>query len=253
MSYQELMDKRSLEAKELEHNPDSVTCKLNSKIKYKTAKLNNNLWGKSRLKGQEGTLCTYYRGNLFGWKWELPNNARGVIGYPAIHVGASPWSVQKMIEGFPIRLKEINSLKVDYSTETYVKHKKYNIAFDLWLSSEFKSNKNTITTEIMVWEDYFDFRSYGKKVDEITTPFGTYTVMKGYLKNDDFGQDWQYFAFVRTQKRQSGKVDLAYLLDYLIKNHNVNAREYLTSVEFGNEIGNSSGFTLVKKFDLELN
>lgn len=247
------MDKRSLPAKLLEKEPDSVNCKLNSNIKFKKAKLNNNLWGKSRLKGQEGTLCTYYKGKLFGWKWELPKNARGVIGYPAIHVGANPWGTKEKVGDFPIQLKEINQLKVAYEAEMYVKHKKYNIAFDLWLSSDFKSNKNTITTEIMVWEDYFDFKSYGKKVDEIITPFGTYNVMKGYLKNADFDQDWQYYAFVRTQKRQSGKVDLNYLLHYLIKNHKVNPNQYLTSIEFGNEIGNSSGFTFVRKFDLEMN
>lgn len=250
LSYKELMEKRSDEAKQLVFSKEDVNCDLNSKLKYETFYLHNNLWGKNRLKGNSAKLCTYQRNGQFGWEWQLPNDARGVIGYPAIQIGPGPWSnAQEKLHGFPIQLDAIKELSVAYETEMYVKHKKYNLAFDLWLSSEFQSNAETVTTEIMVWEDKFDFKSYGKKVDEIFTPFGVYEVMKGYLKNEEFGQDWQYIAFVRKENRQVGTVDLQFLLQYLVRNHGVNPEQYLTSVEFGNEIGNSSGFTLVKKFD----
>lgn len=253
ISYQELMLQRSAEAKSLEKKSDSTNCKANSYTKLPGLILKNNLWGKSRIKKGEAHLCTFQKEEGVGWKWQVPENAKGVIGYPAVQVGPGPWSnAKEEVHGFPIQLEAIKELSVDYETEIYVKHKKYNLAFDLWLSSEFQSNKSTITTEIMIWEDAFDFKSYGKKVDEIYTSFGTYDVMKGYLKNDEFGQNWHYFAFIRQGNRKKGNVDLQFFLQYLIKNHAVNPHNFLTSVEFGNEIGNSSGFTMVKKFELHL-
>lgn len=254
LSFSELLESRSETAKKLENKSSDTNCKLNSKRVYDAFELNNNLWGESRLKCQEAHLCTYYSEDGFGWKWDVPYNARGVIGYPNIKMGPGPWrSSKEKVHGFPIKIEEITELKVTYDTEIYVKHKKYNLAFDLWLSSEFQSNQNTITTEIMIWEDFFDFRSYGKKVDEITTDFGVYEVMSGYLKNEEFNQDWQYFAFVRKEKRNNGELDVKYLLDYLVKHQKVNPQEFITSVEFGNEIGNSSGFTLIKNYELTLN
>ena len=253
ISYTELLQNRSVFAKTVEEKSVETNCKVNSSTEFKSHVLHNNLWGKKRLKNDSAMLCTFQSENYFGWKWQMPKNAKGVIGYPAIRVGANAWNSTKKINGFPIQLDSIQKLAVNYETEIHVKHQKYNLAFDLWLSSDFQSSKESITTEIMIWEDYFDFKSFGKKVDKIETEFGTYEVMKGYLQNAEFGQNWQYFAFVRIEKRNSGFVDVQFLINYLIENHLVNPSEFLTSVEFGNEIGNSSGFTLVKEFDLKLN
>ncbi len=254
LSFPELLENRSETAKNLEKKADDINCELNSKRVYDAFEMNNNLWGKARLKDKEAHLCTYYSEDGFGWKWVVPHNARGVIGYPNIKMGPGPWRNSKeKVHGFPIKIEEINDLKVAYDSEIYVKYKKYNLAFDIWLSSAFQSRQETITTEIMIWEDYFDFKSYGKKVDEITTDFGVYEVMSGYLKNEEFNQDWQYFAFVRKEKRNKGELDIKYLLDYLVQYQKVNPQELVTSVEFGNEIGNSSGFTLIKNYELTLN
>lgn len=253
LTFEEVMKTRSAQAKALERNSIETNCELNSKKVYDSLELNNNLWGQPRLKGQAASLCTFYSNQGIGWKWELPNNARGVIGYPNIKIGPGPWrNATEKLHGFPIRLDSIQSLEVVYDTEMYVKHKKYNLAFDLWLSSKFQATKETTTTEIMIWEDYFDFKSYGKKVDEVETDFGVYEVMSGYLYNEEYGQDWQYFAFIRKEKRSKGSVDIQFLLNYLIKNQKVNPQDFITSVEFGNEIGNSSGFTLIKDFQLKL-
>lgn len=252
ITYEELLDQRSSEVKAIAGKADTITCIPDSKIRLDQYILHNNLWGKQRLKDKPHTLCSFHAENGFGWQWQMPANSKGVIAYPAVQFGPGPWQVQEKMHGFPLRLDSISHLKADYSTEMYVKGKKYNLAFDLWLSSEFNSRPGTVTTEIMVWEDYYDFRSFGKKTDQISTPFGIYDVMKGYLKNEEFGQDWQYFAFIRKTKRQQGTVDLQFLLKYLTENHGIDPKQYLTSVEFGNEIGNSSGFTLVKKFNLTL-
>lgn len=252
ISYAQLMERRSVQAKAVEMQADTSTCQLNSKIHLEKFILHNNLWGKSRIPEANPQLCSFQNENGIGWKWQMPENARGVIGYPAIQYGSGPWHVTKKTHGFPVMLDSIQHLTADYDAQMWVKGRKYNLAFDLWLSLDYYSRPETVTTEIMVWEEYHDFRSFGSKVDQISTPFGDYDVMKGYLKNDEFGQDWAYFAFIRKEQRNAGKVDLQYLLRYLIENHNVDSSQYLTSVEFGNEIGNSSGFTWIKEFSLEL-
>ena len=249
ITFDELMLQRSDAAKQLHESGENKQCEINSKQYFDDFILHNNLWGKSRLKGDSATLCTYQSGSLVGWEWQMPKDAKGVIGYPSIMLGSGPWKVERKLHGFPVQIDSVQVLQVDYGTEMFIKGKKYNLAFDLWLSSAFRSTAETVTTEIMVWEDYNDFRSFGKKVEDLQSPFGVYEVMKGYLKNEKFGQNWQYFAFVSKDKRQSGSVDLKYFLDYLVREHDVDPEQFITSVEFGNEIGNSSGFTLVKKFD----
>ena len=252
LSYDQMVTTASPQAKLLLENPDFSNCNIRFHKDFEDVKLKCNLWGVSKLKSGVPVLCTFKRENDWGWRWEIPENARGVIGFPALEVGRSPWGKDKKdekIAGFPIEVSKISNLTVDYDVEMYVKHRKYNLAFDLWLTDiEFGDGKN-IKTEIMIWEDYFDFSSYGKVKEVIETPFGEYKVHTGYLKNEKFAQDWTYVAFVRTEKRDSGAVDIKYLLNYLVSNEIISEDYYFTSIEFGNEIGNSSGLTLVKKFE----
>jgi len=246
-----MIKKTSPSAILLMESPDYKSCKNGENKLINDVLLKCNLWGRTKVKKGEPHLCVYMKGNLIGWKWDVPNNASGVIGYPALQLGIGPWDKNKnRRSGFPAKISSIKELSVDYDMETVVKHRKYNLAFDLWLiSDEGENDSNKIKTEIMIWEDYFDFSSYGKKKELITTPFGTYKVLVGYLLNPKYGQDWQYIAFVRTTPRTKGKVDIKYLIDYLVENKMIESEHLLTSVELGNEIGNSSGFTLVKKFD----
>lgn len=254
LNFDQVMNLRSAQAKALEWQADTVNCHKNTTHQHLTYTILNNLWGESNLNKDTASLCTYSRDNDFGWKWKVPAHAKGVIGYPSVRVGTGPWTASKGgVNGLPIRIDSIQTLKVDYATEIYTQHKTYNLAFDIWLNAVLPASQNNITTEIMVWEDYYDFNTYGKKVDEIVTDFGTYKVMKGYLKDEKFNQDWQYYAFVRENPRQAGQVDFKVFIDYLIQHHALNPTNFATSVEFGNEIGDSNGFTLVKKFDFTLN
>ena len=249
-----MLEQSSMEARQLFNQPDYETCKANDRKEFGSIILKNNFWGRSKLKNPEsGSLCSYKKGNLYGWKWELPTSASGVIGYPALQVGRNPFGKGgSPVMDFPVQVSNIKSIMVDYEVETEVKHKKYNLAFDLWLTNNKNYGLENITTEIMIWEDYFDFTSYGKRVANIITPFGTYDVLIGHLKNPKFSQDWKYIAFVRTSTRSKGQVDLGYLLNYLVRQGHISEKDYFTSIEFGNEIGNSSGYTMVKSFEWKL-
>ena len=253
VTYPQMLANASTQAQKLVTEPDYSTCELGERKRFGKIILKNNLWGESKLKDKDSImLCSFKKGTNYGWKWKLPKNARGVIGYPALQVGNNPFWGGEKIDEFPIKLNKINELTVIYDVETHVKYKKYNLSFDLWLvNSEKYTNKN-ITTEIMIWEDYFDFTSFGKKEETIITPFGTYDVLVGHLLNPKFSQDWTYVAFVRKSPRSKGSVDIAFFMKYLMEKNIVNKDDYFTSIEFGNEIGNSSGLTIVKQFDWAL-
>ncbi len=248
----ELLQKSSPEAKKLFSQPDYTTCKSGQNENFKETLLKCNLWGKRKVKKGEPKLCTFKRGEFSGWKWDVPNNASGVIGYPALQIGHAPFkNITTKKNNLPIEASKIKEFQVIFDFETQVKFKKYNLAFDIWLTDKEFSNKDNITTEIMIWEDYNSFSSYGKKQETILTPFGVYTVYAGYLNNPNFNQDWQYIAFVRDkkQKRNKGSVDVNYFLDYLVSKNLIKKEYFLATLELGNEIGNSSGFTVVKKFE----
>jgi len=244
----------SAKAEKLVENADYQTCKFGKMTRFGQLYLKNNLWGRTKLKeGSDPKLCSYKRGNDFVWKWELPDNASGVIGYPALQVGRNPFEKHPTDDsGFPIKLSKLKSLTVKYDVETFIEGGRYNLAFDLWLTDIYEYGLDNIQTEIMVWEDYLDFTTYGKKMETIITPFGAYEIFEGYLNNPNFKQDWQYIALIRTGTRTKGKVDLGYLINYLVEKEYINKDYYLTSMEFGNEILSSNGTTLVKQFNWRL-
>ncbi len=254
VSYSEMLGQASVQAQKLISDAEYETCKQGDRKQFEGVILKNNLWGKSKLKNpDQAVLCSFKKEDLFGWKWQLPNNAGGVIGYPALQVGRNPFeNGESNVAALPVPVFEIKRLSVQYDVETHVKNKKYNLAFDLWLADVREYSLENIKTEIMIWEDYFDFTSFGKKVATIISPFGTYDVLEGHLDNPKFSQDWQYIAFVRTVPRTKGEVDISFFLKYLVSKGMISTEHYFTSIEFGNEIGNSSGFTMVRQFDWQL-
>ncbi len=232
----------------IKQKPNHVLCQNKGNQKFKSYRLNNNLWGKAKIRKGTASLCTYKKGDLIGWEWKVPKQAGGVVGYPAVQVGPGPWENSNFMKEFPKKVKDITKLSVIYNADYVLPVKKYNLSFDLWLSESLPSSKEKISTEIMIWEDEKRFGSHGKKVDYIRTPFGEYEVRKDYLKNDEWGQDWNYIAFLRKDKRNKGTVDLAYLLNYLQQKGWINPQHYLMSIEFGNEISNNNGFTILREF-----
>lgn len=216
--------------------------------------LNNNKWGAYKIKSGTYTQCTYHKDGIFGWEWEAPAKSYGVIGYPELWMGSSAWGLKSEISkpNYFKKLDELKILKAEFDTKITANDKKYNLAFDIWLHSESMVAKENIAVELMVWEDYNKFNSFGKKKETITTTFGTYDLMYGIMKKPEINSEWIYIAFIRTEKRTSGKVDLKELMDYLVQKKYISADLYISSVEFGTEILNSKGNIIVKNYEVEI-
>ncbi|WP_416402378.1 hypothetical protein [Empedobacter falsenii] len=63
---------------------------------------------------------------------------------------------------------------------------------------------------------------------------------------------WDYIAFVRKEKRTSGKVNVMELINEMNKRNYIGQNVYLSSFEFGTEILNSTGNILVEQYELKI-
>jgi hypothetical protein len=124
----------------------------------------------------------------------------------------------------------------------------YNLAFDNWINSSAVSKPDNIQFEFMVWEDYNKFYPAGVYQGDVTTSNGTY---KFYKTDTVFGAG-VYLAFQRTEPRRSGTVDIDQLLNYLIDKKIISKDSYLASLELGNEVGSVKGYSVIKKFLIDI-
>lgn len=214
----------------------------------------NNKWGAYKIKSGNYNQCTYHKDGVFGWEWDAPSKSYGVLGYPELWMGSSAWGLKSEIKqpNYFKKLDELDVLKAEFDTKITANDKKYNLAFDVWLHSESTVAKENIAVELMVWEDYNKFKSHGKKRETVTTSFGTYDLLYGIMKKPEINSEWIYIAFIRHEKRTSGKVDLKELMDYLVKKNYISPGLYISSVEFGTEVLNSKGNIIVKKYEVEI-
>lgn len=225
-----------------------------SRRQFENLTLINNKWGVYKIKAGSYTQCIYHYNGIFGWEWDAPSKSYGVIGYPELWTGSSAWGIRSEITepNYFKKLDELKTLTAEFDTKITANNKKYNLAFDLWLHSEDIVAKENIVAEIMVWEDYNKFKSFGKKRETVTTSFGTYDLLYGIMKKPEINSQWIYIAFIRHDKRTSGKTDLKELLDHLVSKGYISRDLYISSVEFGTEVLNSKGNILVNKYELEI-
>lgn len=238
---------------EFKNTADYKDCTGASK-EFEKFTLINNQWGASKVKNGNYHQCVYHKNGTFGWEWSSPSRSYGVIGYPELWMGTTAWGLKNEIKkpNYFKKLADLKKLKAVYDTEISANDKKYNLAFDIWLHSERIVAKENIAVELMIWEDYQKFKPFGKNLGNFFTRFGEYELWKGQMSKPEINADWTYIALVRKEKRRIGEVDLKEILDELISKRHIAENLYISSIEFGTEILNSSGNILVRKYDVEI-
>lgn len=223
-------------------------------LKWKEYEINNNKWGENKVKKGVYNQSIFIKNYFAGWKWQTSGKKYGVIGYPEIWFGKSAWRNLSDVktENYFKRIDELKTFEVAYKTKLEVNDKKYNLAFDFWLHNSPKVALQTIAIEVMIWEDYNKFTPFGKKSGNIKTSFGEYTIYRGHIIKKDLNTSWDYIAFVRKDKRTSGKVNVMELIDEMNKRDFIGQNIYLSSFEFGTEILNSTGNILIEKYELHI-
>ena len=224
------------------------------RVSWGKFEINNNQWGIYKIKKGEYLQTIYSDGQFAGWKWKTPGKSYGVLGYPMVFLGTSAWNSLDQIkeENYFKNFNHIKSFKIDYQTILTVNNKKYNLAFDFWLHHSPNVAFETISTEVMIWEDYNKFKPFGKKYGKLTTATGEYEVYIGNIYKKELKKGWKYIAFLRLDKRQSGTIDLLEFIIYLKQNQLLQANPYLSSFEFGTEILNSNGEIKILKYEVDI-
>ncbi|SMC34675.1 GH12 family glycosyl hydrolase domain-containing protein [Moheibacter sediminis] len=237
----------------LKNQADYKDCSGATK-QFENFSLINNKWGVYKIKSGNYTQCIYHKDGIFGWEWDAPSKSYGVLGYPELWLGTSAWGLKSEIKqpNYFKKLDELKTLKAEFDTKITATDKKYNLAFDIWLHSESTVAKENIAVELMVWEDYNKFKSHGKKKETIRTSFGTYDMLYGIMKKPEINSKWIYIAFIRTDKRTTGKINLKELLDFLIQKNYISSDLYISSIEFGTEVLNSKGNIIINKYEVEI-
>ncbi|MEN8721172.1 MAG: hypothetical protein ABF296_13015, partial [Oceanococcaceae bacterium] len=219
--------------------------------------LENNTWNVGGLSG-DFEQCIYTNANTdgprMGWTWEFPlEESDGVLSYPEIIFGWKPFMRESSTIALPQRLDLIERLNVTYDVETYTVGDGLNLAFDMWLIDGDVAALDTIRYEVMVWE----YRPgglvpFGDLVATLRTADGRYSLYRGDPDWEPDGAQWIYLALVRDEPRLAGTVDIALMLEALINEGYVDDSLYLSSIGFGNEIGASSGYTVVHDYVIDL-
>jgi hypothetical protein len=216
----------------------------------------DNKWGEFKVK--KGEFYEQYilkKENIYGWTFYPPKRDKGVVGFPEILLGKSPFGGDSTTEKLPVQINKLSTLESSFDVKMYCQPKKYNLVFDLWFTHTKDIKQNNISHELMIWEDRNIAMPFGTYKKTVKLSSGTYKIYSGYKDktSENIGVDgWNFTAFVRQERRRKGEMNLKEVINEMLDLGLINQTDYLCSVEFGNEIYNSVGVSIVYEFIVHL-
>ena len=239
----------------------STYCRDWAKLQNADFLYENNVWGQGAISREDRLQCLLKRvvdGEVqYGWRWQWPRGSGDVKAYPEVIYGHKPWFTFSTTPNLPRRISAIDKLSVAYDIEMQARGR-YNLAFDIWVTSSDRPTSSDITHEIMIWvgERTRAWEPYpGKRVSRVTVGGATYDL---YIKphaewlTEHGAPNVVYIAFNARTARLSGSIDLKEFLDYLTDNGHLPADGYVASVELGNEVMHGSGELWLKSYAISV-
>jgi Glycosyl hydrolase family 12 len=218
----------------------------------------NNTW--NRAAGGNGFEQSVFIEDLsanhsVGWRWNAPwRLLPTVVSQPQIVCGNKPWDPRvRPDDGFPF-LAGRKRLKAAFDVQLHARGI-YNMAFTVWAVSAIPASRRNITHEIMIWTASAWLSPAGRRVDSMTVNGITYEVYIEPHQTDASGQNantWTYVAFVPSTAVLRGPLDITAFTDYLIRRGTLKADQYVTSLEFGNEVSMGTGVAEIREFAIRV-
>lgn len=216
----------------------------------------NNTWGSQGMVGWSqcmGGVMHGTSGLSAHWTWDWKNEGDNVKAYPEVVFGHKPGYPKSTTTLLPRKLKSLQTLVLDYDVHTE-REGAGNMAIDMWLTNV---NSPTafavppITHEVMIWLEAFGpIYAGGQQVDKLRINGTLYRVFVG----EKFGLGWRYVAFAPNSPMDTaGSIDLLPFFMYLKGKGLITTEEFLSSVNFGNEIISGSGETKLNRFAVTVN
>lgn len=237
-------------------------CRAWTRLRNAGYRYENNVWNQGAVNPKERVQCLQKRlvdGEVqYGWRWQWPRGNGQVKAYPEVIYGHKPWLTSSTSGTLPRRITTIEELFVSYDIEMMAQGR-YNLAFDIWITSSGRPTPADITHEIMIWvgERGRAWEPYpGNRVRKVTIGGADYDL---YLRpqaewlKEHGAPNVAYIAFNRRTAQMSGRIDLKQFLDYLTDNGLLAPEGYVASVELGNEIMYGSGFLWLRNYQISVN
>ncbi len=233
--------------------PDLSTCADFERIRIGDYILNNNVWNKGDR--TDYTQCIFAHSETppttMGWRWDWPGDAREIQAYPEVMVGDSPWDAEPVTGGLPLPVGARDVL-VTY-TAAISATGQWNVAFEMWLTSDPAPAEQNITDEVMIWVARNDLMPGPLVYDKVTFDGVAYTVHVAPGHGDASGGSaatWQYIAFVAREPQLSGKLNMNHFLDYLVEKQVIEPDRYIASLELGTEIRSGKGEFILSAYEV---
>jgi len=191
-----------------------------------------------------------------GWRWRTPwQLIPTVVSQPQLVCGDKPWDPPLHLRSeFPFAAGNKNVV-VDFNAQLRGSGT-YNMALTLWAVSSLPASKSVITHEIMIWTLKNGEGPAGKRVGKVNVAGTKYDVYVEKNHKDASGLNantWTYVAFVPERAVLQGPLQVSAFTDYLLQHGSLSPRQYLTSIEFGNEVCEGSGIVEINNFALRFN
>jgi len=216
----------------------------------------NNTWGSKGVVGWTQCIGGAPHGSsgmTAQWTWDWKSEGDNVKAYPEVVFGHKPGYPKSTTTLLPRKLAKIQTLVLDYDVQTE-REGTGNMAIDMWLTNTVTPASFAappITHEIMIWLEVFGpMYPGGQQVDKVRINGTMYRVFVG----EKFGLGWRYLAFVPNSPMQTmGSIDLMPFFVYLKGKKLITTEEFLSTVNFGNELISGSGETKLNRFAVTVN
>ena len=178
-------------------------------------------------------------GVLMGWNWHWPgdDNSR-VVAFPEIIYGKKPFRSENASTVLPRKLADLQQISARYAIHTPAIGA-FNTVFELWMTRDAEAQQDSIVSEVMIWVANHGLNPAGRHVHTFASSSGPAQL---------FEMDQRYLAFVLEREALSGEIDLLSFLHELQRLKLISADNYVTSVEFGNEIAYGQGVSIVEDY-----
>jgi DNA-directed RNA polymerase specialized sigma24 family protein len=220
-----------------------------------------NAWGSDKSAGRfdQRLIERRRQGRLeLGWYWRWPGFDPTVFAYPEVVIGWKPWTGGAPTDSrFPVRIADALGLEVEYAVETRGTGS-HNLALSTWLTGgawSLAPDPSVIQAEILVWLDYTPGATPpGRKIGVIQLEDEFELWREGEIGKHlrPGGRGWTALTLRAADGRPRGRLAFGALLRELVRRGFVDADQYITCLELGNEIMGGAGVSFVERFEFDL-
>jgi hypothetical protein len=216
-------------------------------------------WGRARCLGNYDQ-CLLSRSNdgqtQLGWTWNWTGHAEKGYALPEIVVGWKPWIGGRPTDPrFPVALRGIRHLHVDFDVELRAQGT-YNLMLNLWfvrqLPRDLHAGHDLISAELMLDLDYSEDVPRQHFVESFELDGTAHDLWLGHESEGPRLEPWPSITVAGSRRTTRGTVDLGGLLQRLVQRGQLDARDYLASVELGNFVFGGEGQAWVNGFRVAL-